>query len=281
MKSAILLKLRTSRSSMTKSELVIVDKIIEDPNFFVCSSARDFSKAIGLSDATVIRFCQKYSDLKYIELKERLNAELIEETNRAPREVSPNIYADDDLETTIDKVQSAVLASLEDTKKIIDLEELNNVIRCIEDARRVFFVGLGGSGLTAIEAEHKFARIGVDVSGFHEKHRMFYTLQYIKPHDLLITISHSGETVGIVQAAQTAKQNGASVVAITHNKKSNLGVLSDVVLQNCSQGGFYEGDSIGIRTSQMYLIEVIYTELLKKNFDRVKSSKIKIKNKIY
>ena len=265
---------------MTKSELIIVDKILEDPLFFVQSSAREFSKAVGLSDATVIRFCQKYSDLTYQEAKERLNKQLINLSSRSPKEVSPNIYSSDDLVTTTDKIESAVSASISDTKNIIDMKELKEIIDLIGLAKRVYFVGFGASGLSAIEAEHKFARIGIDVTGLDEKHSMFYKLQYTTPEDLVITISHSGDTLDILQAAKTAKQNKTPVIAITHNRKSELGKIADMVLQNCSQGGFYEGDSIGTRLSQVYLIEIMYTELLKRNFDKVKSSKIKIRNKI-
>ncbi|CAG9297605.1 MurR/RpiR family transcriptional regulator [Celerinatantimonas diazotrophica] len=276
----LLLKLRNARFSMTKAESLIVDKIIEDPSYFVHASARECSTVIGVSDASVIRFCQKYCGLSFQDFKETLHRELIESSQVERRSISPDIYIEDKLDVMIDKVESIINYSVRDTKALLNIDVLQLAITALEAASRLFFIGLGGSGLSAIEAGYKFNRIGFDANSFNEKHTMYYKVQYSKPDDLVVVISHSGETEDLIKATKTAQQNGSTILAITQNPQSSIGKLAQIVLQNSSEGELYQGDSIGTRISQMYLLDVLYTEALKHCFDQVKSSKINIRSKI-
>ncbi|SHF27044.1 MurR/RpiR family transcriptional regulator [Vibrio gazogenes] len=278
--SPLLLQLKNSRFSMTKAESLIVDKIIENPSYFVRASAREFSTSTGVSDASVIRFCQKYSALGYQEFKAQLHKELMISSQGEKRAISPDIYIEDDLDSTVEKVESIINYSVRDTKALLVTESLQQAVDALEKANRLFFIGLGGSGLSAIEAGYKFNRIGFDANSFNEKHTMYYKIQYTKPDDFVVVISHSGESEDMIKAAQTAQQNGSTIVAITQNANSTIGKLSHIVLQNSSQGELYQGDSIGTRISQMYLLDILYTETLKHCFENVKSSKINIRSKI-
>lgn len=67
------------------------------------------------------------------------------------------------------------------------------------------FIGLGGSGMSAIEASLKFNRIGIDANGFNEKHAMFYKLQHTTANDIVIALSHSGKTADILNAQKQQK----------------------------------------------------------------------------
>ncbi|MEZ9040926.1 MULTISPECIES: MurR/RpiR family transcriptional regulator [unclassified Vibrio] len=273
-------QLKQARSNMTKSELKIVDLLLQNPAFVIRSSARDFSKLANVSDASVIRFCQKYGFTGYSEMKELLNQELIVSSAAVIPPLSADIYIEDSLLETIDKISEIVTVSVNDTKSKLSVDDLELAIKLIDNAQRLFFVGVGGSGLTALEAQYKFSRIGLDATGFFENHSMAYKIQYTNDRDILVAISHSGEKHEIIETVKTAKSNSTFCIAITNNRNSELASLCDLTLDNCSQGELYQGDSIGTRVSQMFIVDILYTEMLKKRFPNVKSSKIMIKNKI-
>ncbi|MDV7105132.1 MurR/RpiR family transcriptional regulator [Vibrio sp. TH_r3] len=273
-------QLKSARGNMTKSELKIMDQFLRDPTSVISSSAREFSKLVGVSDASIIRFSQKYGFTGYLEMKERLNQELIHSPVNKPQAISADIFIEDTLADTVDKISSIINQSIEDTKKQLCLEDLERCVSRIDNANRVFFIGMGGSGLTAQEAQYKFSRIGVDATGFYEKHAMTYKIQYTNTQDVLIAVSHTGTKSEIIDTANTAKENGAFCIAITNNRQSELSRLCDLTFDNCSQGELYQGDSIGTRVSQMFVVDIIYTELAKRRFDSIKFEKLMIKNKI-
>ena len=277
--SPLLLKLKNTRSSMTKAESIILDGILEDPSDFVKASAREFSKSIGVSDASVIRFCKKYNELGYQEFKDLLNKELVQSGESAKRAINPDIYSEDDLEVIVDKVESMINNSVRDTKALLNTKILRIAISELEKAKRLFFIGIGPSGLSAIDAGNKFARIGFDATGFDELYTMSAKLHYTTANDLVVVISHSGENESLLKNVKAARDNGSYIIAITQNKKSSIGKSADIVLQNCSQGDFYQGDSIGTRVSQMFLLNILYNETLKNNFDQMKLSRITLRKR--
>ena len=53
----------------------------------------------------------------------------------------------------------------------------------------------------------------------------------VTSRDVLITLSKGGRTAEVISLAKMAKARGAALIAITEKPKSELGTMSDVVLQ--------------------------------------------------
>lgn len=278
--SSLLISLKSQLASLTRTDRVIAQSIVDDPAHFVQVSVKSFANDVGTSDTSVIRFCRKMGFSGYQALKERLKSELL--TPQASHEtiLTSNIYIDDSIEETSDKLCGIISQSINDTRMALDLNLIAVIVKKILNSKRVFFIGLGGSGMSAIEASFKFNRIGIDANGFNEKHTMFCKLQHTTPEDIVIALSHSGKTEDILNAQLTAKECGAYTIVITNNLASNLAKNSDVKILNCSEGEVYQGDSIGTRVSQMYILDLIYTEVMKQNFEKVKSAKSNIRDKL-
>ncbi len=130
----------------------------------------------------------------------------------------------------------SVAKSAVDTRELI-LEELQ---RCLEavlvteiaeaqvailNARRVFTVGAGRSGLALKMAAMRLMHLGLTVHVVGE-----VTTPAISTGDLLIIASGSGTTAGAVHAAEVAKKAGAKLLAITTSSQSPLGILADHLL---------------------------------------------------
>ena len=54
---------------------------------------------------------------------------------------------------------------------------------------------------------------------------------YMRPNDLLIGLSTSGNSVNVVNAVKAAKMRGAGTVAMTGEKESRLSELCDVTIR--------------------------------------------------
>jgi 6-phospho-3-hexuloisomerase len=95
----------------------------------------------------------------------------------------------------------------------------------IADARRVFVLGAGRSGLALKMTAMRLMHLGLEVHVVGE-----VTSPAIGPDDLLLTASGSGTTGGIVRAAQTARSVGARIAAITTDRSSDLAQLASAVV---------------------------------------------------
>lgn len=117
----------------------------------------------------------------------------------------------------------------ESIKEIYEQDKLNKFIRFIEEARRIFLVGIGRSGLVAKAFAMRLMHLGYTAFVIGET-----TTPRIETQDLLVAISGSGETGFVVAIAKKAREIGAKVVSITSTENSSLSKLSDfsIILKN-------------------------------------------------
>lgn len=87
----------------------------------------------------------------------------------------------------------------------------------VTGAPAVFTVGTGRSGLALQMAAMRFMHLGLDAHVVGET-----TTPAIGSGDVLVAASGSGSTARVVRAAQTARDEGAGVVAITTAAESPL-----------------------------------------------------------
>ncbi|MDT5316701.1 MAG: 6-phospho-3-hexuloisomerase [Mycobacterium sp.] len=95
----------------------------------------------------------------------------------------------------------------------------------ITNARVVFVIGNGRSGLATQMAAMRLMHLGLRVHVAGE-----VTAPAIGAGDVLIAVSGSGTTGSVVGAADTAKKVGASVLAVTTAAESPLAQRADEVL---------------------------------------------------
>ena len=85
-----------------------------------------------------------------------------------------------------------------------DEEVIAQTVRLLTGGHRVYFIGLGNSGFVADDSAYKFQRIGIEALGLDNSHLIMLHMALIQPGDVVISISHSGASKEIVQAARLA-----------------------------------------------------------------------------
>lgn len=96
---------------------------------------------------------------------------------------------------------------------------LNAMLNC---NGKVILCGMGKSGHIAKKISATMASLGTPSFYLHPAEAMHGDLGMVSENDLVILISHSGETQEIVQLIPTIKVIGAKLVAITSNADSTL-----------------------------------------------------------
>lgn len=110
--------------------------------------------------------------------------------------------------------------------RAVDKKSIDSFIDALTNAKRVFIGGAGRSGLVAKSFGMRLMHLGFTVYVLGE-----VITPAINKDDLLILVSGSGRTVSVVAAAKVAKKKGVKIVSITSDPESELGKLSDVIVQ--------------------------------------------------
>ncbi|SMB85666.1 transcriptional regulator, RpiR family [Pasteurella testudinis DSM 23072] len=268
------------QSSLTKTEKRIAAAILTSPDLLNQCSLSEVAAKLDVGEATFIRFCRTLGFKGYTDFKLDLAIELATQNKENGSLLDTEIGGEDGATEIALKLQSALANVISETINLLDFDELERVVESIRQAKRIFVFGVGSSGLTAEDAKHKFLRIGLQVDALTNNHFMYMQASLLNEQDIVIGISHSGYSIETTQALKIAKSNGAKTIAITHNLRSPITEVADYVLINGNRQGQLQGDSIGTKISQLFVMDLIYALLVQAEPDNSMSKKQKTLNVI-
>ena len=248
--------------SLTKSEKKIADTILRSPDLVSQCPLSEIAKHLEVGEATLVRFCRTIGFKGFSDFKLELSIELATKDNNDETVLETEIMPSDDSLTNAQKLQAAVSNVMEETINLLDLKQLDHVVKAIKKAGRVFLFGVGSSGVTAEDAKNKLMRIGFQVDATGNNHFMYMQAALLTSSDVAIGLSHSGYSAETAHTLKIAKQNGATTVALTHSLRSPVTEYADYVLVNGNKQGKLQGDSIGTKIAQLFVLDLIYALLV-------------------
>lgn len=251
-------------SNLGETDGKIAGYILQQPAQVVQLPVKKLALEIGVSEATIIRFCKKIGYAGLLNLKADLKRELLDDSDLSLPS-SPDIFLYDSRNDVAQKIALTIETSTRETIGLLEMKIVKPVIERFLSARRVMFVGFGASGLAALEARDKMNRLGIDSEAFTDRFTMTLKLANLKEDDLVVAFSHSGETPEVVNAFRLAQKKGAWTLAITHSPHSPLTELAKTFWLTSGEAGPMQGDSISTRISQLFIIEFLCTEITRYN----------------
>ncbi len=266
MQGDFLVKMRTAYNQFTKAEKKVADYILQNPREVLFMSITDLAEACNVGDTSVFRFCKSMELKGYQEFKMVLSLSLNEDAKEASR-LSGNISLNDTFQELAQKVLSTNVHALTETHSLLDENIFNQAIDCLHEAKKIYFFGVGASVLTALKAANKFLRIEPKVYCIQDSHMQAMVASMMNPEEVAVVFSYSGATKDTIHVAQLAKQAGAKVICITRFIKSPLTAYADLTLLSGANEGPLQGGSTSGEISQLFLIDLMYTEYYRRYFE--------------
>ena len=264
------------KNNMTRVGKRIADTILATPDKIVRLSIADMSQEVDVGEASIIRFCRTMGYKGFQDFKMDLAIELATTDSQDSNTLlDAEISEVDDAYTIGLKLQSSITNVLSETLNLLDMHQVIQVVRALHTCRFVYIFGVGSSGVTATEMKHKLMRIGLRVDAETNNHFMYMQAALLRADDVAIGISHSGHAPETVHALKLAKQSGAMTVAMTHNLGSPISKIADFCLLNGNRQGRLQGDSIGTKTAQLFVLDLIYTLLVQQDPEHAKTNKLR------
>ena len=258
-----LLRIKGFYPNLRPSEQKVADYILEKPEEVIHLSVTELSNRTGVSDAAIIKFCQRIGYKGYQELKIYLAKELVSPMMEIYGEVAP----EDDIRTVKEKIFQINAQALQDTRKILDDEGLEQAVNAIATASKVNIYGVGASGFVALDAQLKLLRIGIQATSFYDSHVQTYLAALLSPGDAALAISDSGNTKDVVRALMVAKEQGAKTICITSAPDSALSKAADIKLYTAATESIFRSGAIASRIAQLSVIDVLFLGVALKRYD--------------
>jgi arabinose-5-phosphate isomerase len=135
-----------------------------------------------------------------------------------------------DLARKVLRTEAAAILGLVDR---IDGEFERAVQLLFECRGRVIVTGMGKSGIICRKIAATLSSTGTSAWFLHPAEAIHGDLGAIREEDVVIALSHSGETDELVRLLESIRRIGASLIALTGDPKSTLARAADVTL-DCS-----------------------------------------------
>lgn len=256
MSSPVILKMLAQQSNFTVSENEISQFVVRNADFVVTNTISALAKEIGISEASINRFCKKIGYQGYNSFKVALaQAQFQEELGNEPTHFSNEIEA-----ISSDYRQLIVSAST-----MLDFTKLEAIAREIETAKTLYIVSELSTSFIAAELAYKLTIVGFNVHALSNITEIQLSLHNIQPEDLIIAIVPSLTSKDIYPFLVSAKDRRVKIVAITSNDSPKLNDIIDFKVVTPDSN--VSKHPLVISNSMLYgfVMDVIYEILLKNN----------------
>jgi glucokinase len=223
--STVLGQIQRNRASLSPAEMRVADFVLAHSRSVLNDPIARIARAAAVSQPTVIRFCRSLGCEGLSDFKLRLAASL---TGTIPLTHTQVTGEDSMLELGVKVLGNSAAAVLQ-LRDQLNRDAIARAIDLLTAAERVEFYAVGHYGMVANDAQFKFLRFGVASGAITEQRLQRMAAAVLRPSDVAVVISPSGKVDDLLAVADTARERGAAVVAITASH-SPLAKRADVAL---------------------------------------------------
>ena len=254
-------------NKLTSTEQGIVNYILTNPEELEKISSRQLAELTYTSPATVVRICQKLGFSGYSEFK----IKYLQEVNQTPRMDQINrtnpITSEDSLHRIVNKVAALEITAIEQTKKGIDLDQLNRVSELLNQATCIDFYAFDNNLHLAKNACSHFLYAGKQAIIHDSSNAQFMQAFASVEGHVAIIISRTGENPMLYRIANVLHERKIPLLVLTESRHSSLAKISTEHLYLYNVHRFTDMGTILFQTSVQYLFDLLFAILFSRNFE--------------
>lgn len=222
---SLLQRILQEREAMGTAEKRVADFVSTKPGQVIHMSMARLSEECSVSDPTIMRFCRRLEFDGYQDLKLNLAQSLVPSAPFAYEQIVPGDGIENIVRKTCRNSLNAIQRALEDLVP----EQIEDGARLLHAAAWTGIYATGLSEITALDAEHKFNRLGMRCSALIGTKKQKMHAESARPSEVALIFSQSGHTRQMVEVATSARAGGAKVLSITA-ADSPLAAVSDILV---------------------------------------------------
>lgn len=253
--SKVLIRIKSLYPGLTNSDKRIAEVIENNFEQIPFLTIHQMAEKIDSSATTVSRFVKKlgyasYRDFKYEMVKENVPNGL--------QEIYEPISGNDTEEEIVTKVFSSYIEGMRNTLDITDAGVLKIVAEHILGARKLVFMGIGGSGTISKLAAQRFLHLGIHCDALTDEYDILVQSLRMNHEDVVVGISHSGRTKTTLNGLKYAKEKKAFTVGISNYDTAQMRKICDYQLLTAFRESRVRAAAISSFFLQVCLVEAIY-----------------------
>ena len=246
-------------NTLRKSEQRVAEFVQKHLDEAVLLTTQGLAERCETSDATVIRFCRSLGYKTFNEFKTALVPELLNSGESVLKGIGEKDKPDSIKEAFLHNIHQQIDSSVIN----LDFNVLKATAKQIIEANRIIIIGIGGAAGVAYILNDSLGGLGIYSNYINDRSIIQNIVPTLNSTDVVIGISHSGESEEIVSAIKAAHEYGSVTIALTNFSKSPLTEFAKYVLLTIVPDNLLGSFSCQSRISQLTLLELVLIEIKK------------------
>lgn len=260
----VIQSVRRSYDELTRSQKLIAEAIVEDPEFVAFATVDKMAAKLGVSPSTVVRFTYRLGLTGYQDLQERVRTLVRSQMRSSSANVDERQVLAHLGDSTFARSFEQDLDHLRRTIAGVDEDVLGRAVDLLASARRVLITADGTAYSVAYYTNLVFERVRGNVELLRADAESVGRLADITPDDVVIAYTFPPYASTVLRLVRWAKKREARVIAVTDSPISPVGQVVDIVLPAIVSG-------IGPHNTMVPALSVsnaLLNELVLRNRDR-------------
>lgn len=243
-------QIEASLDQMTRLEKTIAGYFLDGQASLSDLSSATVSQTLHVSPAALTRFAQKCGFKGYREFifeYQNTQKDLDNQFQNIQKDLTKRVLVD-------------YKAIVDQTNELVDEDKLERIAQMIDQAKRVYFYGVGSSGLVARETKLRFTRLGLVCDAVSDTDSMVWTNSILDDGCLVFALSLTGQTQPILNTLEIAAKKGAKTVIISSQSPDGYNFDEHVTVAAVRHLNY--GNRISPQLPLLMMIDVLYAYYL-------------------
>ncbi len=259
-----LVKIRAIKEQLSPNEKKIARFILENPALIRDYSSQNLAASVGVSQSSVVKFSQKLGYRGFIDLKLAIHEAVLR--GGGPGGMAGGQHADrKEKASAAEELYHVKSQTLLSTMELNDEERLLKAVEVLISSDRIQIIALGAGSLVARNFASVLIQIGKSVVAEVDTYIQLSSVATLGKRDAVFLISFSGESPRMLQIVKQAKKAGVTIIALTGFSANPMRSLADVELYCVDRADDYEVPQIVSATSQQYVVDLLFSQILKRD----------------
>ncbi len=247
----LLLTMRERATTLSKAQQQVAATVLDDPQFALRANVDALARRAKVSPPSIVRFCRA---LGFTGLREfKLNLAQTLAVGTLHRALAPG----DNMQTVTHKVLQGAASALTNLEQHIVPAVIERAVIRIAKARRVDCYAVGNTSIfVASDAQARFSRLGLNSNFYFDAYLQLVSAATMTKSDVVLAISHVGRMPFLLESVGVAKEQGATIIAMTQ-PGTPLAEMADIVLPIV-----VPADPLMRVGTEAYLAQLAYLEIL-------------------
>ena len=222
--------------SLSANERTIAEYLLNQTTEAVGMDYHQLAERCHVSVSCVFRLCRKLEVKGFNELKLRLSKELNEELSRYRNvDFSMPFGADDSLESLTNSLANVYKQTIDDTIRMLDIQEFKAVVSVLTQAPRIFFIGSGSNLLIGQSLMQKLQEIGVNIHVPSEFADGRLVCSSAEAGSAALVVSYAGISSYMLECVKELRLRKVKIILISSRLDQKLHYFADYRLYLCSK----------------------------------------------